>query len=313
MVRKRRLVVGSRGSILALKQTESVVARLRERRPGTEFLIQTIKTTGDNIYDVALAKIGDKGLFTKELEVALLKGEIDLAVHSMKDLPTRLPAGLVVAAIPAREEPYDVLVTRDGKQLSELPPGAVVGTSSLRRQAQLLAYRPDLVVQSIRGNLDTRLRKLEAGQVDGLILAWAGLARLGYERRVAQRIPYDICLPAVGQGALGIEAREDDAEVCALLREIDDPLSRARVLAERAFLRSLEGGCQVPIGAVACVQDRELVLEGMVATLDGRKVIRGLAKGDVGEPEHVGTSLAEQLLDRGGREILACAREEWRQ
>ncbi|HAG06876.1 MAG TPA: hydroxymethylbilane synthase [Peptococcaceae bacterium] len=309
----RRVVVGSRGSVLALKQTESVVAGLRERRPDVEFVIRTVKTTGDNIRDVALAKIGDKGLFTKELEMALLNGEIDLAVHSMKDLPTRLPAGLVVAAVPAREEPCDVLVTRDGKKLAELPPGAVVGTSSLRRQAQLLAYRPDLVVQSIRGNLDTRLRKLDEGQVDGLVVAWAGLARLGYEGRVAERLPYDICLPAVGQGALGVEAREDDAEVCALLREIDDPRSRARVLAERAFLRSLEGGCQVPVGAVAHVQDRELVLQGMVATLDGRKVMRGLARGDMEEPEHIGASLAERLLDRGAREILACAREEWRQ
>ncbi|MGQ9497244.1 MAG: hydroxymethylbilane synthase [Desulfotomaculales bacterium] len=313
MRERRRVVVGSRGSVLALKQTESMVAGLRERRPDVEFVIRTVKTTGDNIYDVALAKIGDKGLFTKELEIALLNGEIDLAVHSMKDLPTRLPAGLVVAAVPAREEPCDVLVTRDGKKLAELPPGAVVGTSSLRRQAQLLAYRPDLVVQSIRGNLDTRLRKLDEGQVDGLVVAWAGLARLGYEGRVAERLSYEICLPAVGQGALGVEAREDDTEVCALLREIDDPWSRACVLAERAFLRSLEGGCQVPIGAVAELQGRELVLQGMVATLDGRKVMRGLARGDMEEPEYVGAFLAEQLLDRGAREILACAREEWRQ
>lgn len=306
---KKRFTVGSRGSLLALKQTETIVARLRALRPDADFVVRTIKTTGDNIHDVALAKIGDRGLFTKELEKALLDGEIDLAVHSMKDLPTRLPAGLVVAAIPAREEPCDVLVTRTGCGLDELPPGAVVGTSSLRRQAQLLAYRPDLVVKSMRGNLDTRLRKLDEGQADALVLAWAGLARLGYEGRVTQRLPYTICLPAVGQGAVGVEARADDEEVCALLAAVDDAPSRACVLAERAFLRYLEGGCQVPIGAVAYIQGRELILEAMVATLDGSKVVRGQMKGNIGEPDRVGESLAVLLLERGAREILSQVRE----
>lgn len=313
MARGRTLVVGTRGSVLALAQTESVVARLRLLSPGTEFVIRRIKTTGDHIYDAALAKIGEKGLFTRELEKALLEGEIDLAVHSMKDLPTRLPPGLVVAAVPPREDPCDALVTRGGHKLAELPPGSVVGTSSLRRQAQLLACRPDLEVKTIRGNLDTRLRKLDEGQVDALVVAWAGLARLGLLARVAERLPYDVCLPAVGQGALAVEARAGDAGICALLARIDDAPSRAAVLAERAFLRRLEGGCQVPIGGVARVEGRSVVLEGMVATLDGRNLVRGRLQGDVTDPEGVGVSLAESLLERGAREILAAMRGECRE
>jgi hydroxymethylbilane synthase len=298
------VVVGTRGSALALAQADWVMERLRASYPAIRFRRKEIRTTGDNILEVALAKIGDKGLFTKELEKALLEREIDLAVHSMKDLPTRLPDGLVIGAISVREPPGDVFISRDGRSLEELPPGAVVGTSSLRRTAQLLAYRPDLKVVPVRGNVLTRLQKLDEGLVDALVLAWAGVYRLNLTGRVTHRIPVSICLPAVGQGALGVEVRQDDQEIISMLQCIDHAPTRAAVLAERTLLRRLEGGCQVPIGALGRVQDDRLFLEAVVASLDGRQLVRAEDQGPVTEPERLGEKLAGKLLAVGAGEIL---------
>jgi hydroxymethylbilane synthase len=298
------VVVGTRGSRLALAQANWVIERLRARYPEVEFQRKEIRTTGDNILEVALAKIGDKGLFTKELEKALLDGEIDLAVHSMKDLPTRLPPGLVVGAVSNREYPGDVLISRSGRVLEELPPGAVVGTSSLRRTAQLLAYRPDLEVVPVRGNVLTRLRKLDEGVVDALVLAWAGVYRLNLTGRVTHRIPISVCLPAVGQGALGVEVRQGDAEIIEMVRTVDHAPTRAAVLAERTLLRRLEGGCQVPIGALGRVWDSRLLLEAVVASLDGRELVRAEDSGPVSEPERLGGQLAARMLEMGAGAIL---------
>jgi len=301
--------VGSRGSTLALAQTRWVIERLRRVYPRTAFRIIRIRTTGDNILDVALAKIGDRGLFTKEIEKALLDGTIDIAVHSMKDLPTNLPEGLVIGAVTSREDPGDALVSRDGRHLEDLPAGARVGTSSLRRQAQLLALRPDLKLTVMRGNVETRLRKLDEGEVDALVLARAGLKRLGLEGRITQLLSTAVCLPAVGQGALGVEARAGDDAVLDMLRVLDDPESRAAVEAERALLACLEGGCQVPIGALARVWDQDLVLEAVVADLDGRRVVRSVEVGSLSAPAELGERMAEKLLSFGAREILAELRE----
>ncbi|MGQ9511656.1 hydroxymethylbilane synthase [Thermodesulfitimonas sp.] len=305
----RTVRVGTRGSTLALEQTRIVIRELAKQWPGYRFEVVKIKTTGDKILDVALAKIGDKGLFTKELEVALLKGEIDLAVHSMKDVPTVLPEGLVIGAILRREYPGDVLVSRTGKTLGELPPGARVGTSSLRRQAQLRYYRPDLELIPVRGNLTTRLNKLKAGVCDALVLAWAGLARLGREGYVTERLPYTVCLPAVSQGAIGVEIRADDSEIAQIVATVDDAPSRAEVVAERAFMRRLEGGCQVPIGAVASVTGAVLTIEGMVADLEGSRLYRDRMSGQVAEAAETGVRLAEKLLSSGADAVLRAIKE----
>ncbi|WP_334110241.1 hydroxymethylbilane synthase [Thermodesulfitimonas autotrophica] len=305
----RTVRVGTRGSTLALAQTRIVIRKLAKRWPDYRFEVVKIKTTGDKILDVALAKIGDKGLFTKELEVALLKREIDLAVHSMKDVPTVLPEGLVIGAVLPREYPGDVLVSRTGKTLGELPPGARVGTSSLRRQAQLRYYRPDLALIPVRGNLTTRLNKLKAGDFDALVLAWAGLARLGLEGSVTERLPYAICLPAVSQGAIGVEIRADDPEIARLVGTVDDAPSRAEVVAERAFMRRLEGGCQVPIGAVASVTGTVLTIEGMVADLEGSRLYRDRMSGQVAHAAETGVQLAEKLLSSGAGAVLSAIRE----
>lgn len=301
--------MGTRGSTLALAQTRIVIRELAKRWPDYRFEVVKIKTTGDKILDVALAKIGDKGLFTKELEVALLKREIDLAVHSMKDVPTVLPEGLVIGAVLPREYPGDVLVSRAGKTLGELPPGARVGTSSLRRQAQLRFYRPDLALIPVRGNLTTRLKKLKAGDFDALVLAWAGLARLGLEGSVTERLPYTVCLPAVSQGAIGVEIRADDPEIARLVSAVDDAPSRAEVVAERAFMRRLEGGCQVPIGAVASVTGTVLTIEGMVADLEGSRLYRDRMSGQVVHAAETGVQLAEKLLSSGAAAVLSAIRE----
>lgn len=303
------IVVGSRRSALALEQSRRVVALLQEHFPDLSFRIKKIQTTGDNILEVALAKIGDKGLFTKEIEVALLDGRVDIAVHSMKDLPTALPEGLVIGAVPEREDPGDVLISRRGQRLEELDPGARIGTSSLRRTAQLKAARPDLEIIPVRGNVQTRLGKLDNGEYDAIVLAWAGVHRLGLAGRVTQRLPHAVCLPAVGQGALGIEARAGDEEMLARLRRIEHAATRAETAAERAFLKKLEGGCQVPIGALARVRDGRLVLEGMVASLDGTKMVRAEATGALEQPEALGERLAGRLESMGAREILKEVRE----
>jgi hydroxymethylbilane synthase len=307
---KFEIVVGTRKSELALRQAGWVVDRLRHAAPEYNYRIEGIRTHGDNILDVALSKIGDKGLFTKELEAALLGGTIDLAVHSMKDMPTGLPEGLVIGAICRREFPGDVLISREGKHLEALPRGAVIGTSSLRRRAQLLHYRSDFKITSLRGNIGTRLRKLAEENFDAVILAGVGLHRMGWEHRITQALPHSICLPAVGQGAIGVEVREGDTKVRRLVDKIDHHESRLAVTAERAFLKRLEGGCQVPIGAFCILYDGRLQLEGVVAGLDGQKLVRSSISGGTGEAAGMGIKLAENLLQTGAREILEKTRQE---
>ncbi len=303
----RIIRIGSRKSQLALVQTHWVQAELQKAFPNRTFEVHTMSTQGDKILDVALAKIGDKGLFTKELEVGMLAGEIDFAVHSLKDLPTRLPEGLVLGCVTERENPADALVVhpqhRD-KQLDTLPAGAVVGTSSLRRLAQLRHYYPHLVFKDVRGNLNTRLAKLDAGEYDALILAVAGLQRLGMGDRVHQVIPAEVSLHAVGQGALGIECRADDEEVLELLQALQHPETAARCYAERAFLRDLEGGCQVPIGVDTTITDNTLTLKGVVASLDGQTLVKDSVSGPVSEAESLGTALAQKLRQQGAQSIL---------
>jgi hydroxymethylbilane synthase len=292
------LVIASRGSQLALWQAHWVEQRLSGL--GLECRIEIIKTTGDKITDVPLAKVGTKGLFTKEIEEALIEERADLAVHSLKDLPTELPEGLVLAAVPVREDPRDALV---GQRLADLPHGARVGTSSLRRAAQLRKARPDLVVESLRGNLDTRLRKLDQGLYDAIVLAAAGLKRLGWADRIAELLPPEVMCPAVGQGALALESRQHGAgkDACEAL---DHPETRAAVTAERAVLGALGGGCQVPIGAHAIVADGRLRLVAIVASPDGSEVIRAETQGAISEAAALGRALGSELLDRGARRIL---------
>lgn len=307
---KREIVVGTRESALALWQTNWVVEELKKRHPERTFNIVKMKTQGDKILDVALAKIGDKGLFTKELEVGMLEGKIDFAVHSMKDLPTKLPEGLTIGAICQRERPGDVLVSPSGKTLAELPHGARIGTSSLRRCAQLLRYRPDFQLEALRGNLNTRMQKLEVQQMDGIVLAAAGLIRLGWQDKITQYIPVDICLPSVGQGSVGIEVRADDDEVIELVKSIEHRESSLAIAAERSLLGKLEGGCQIPIGAYAQVAGDQLQLEAAVFSLDGTKAVRSNISGPAEQAEALGLELANRLLAEGAGEILAEVRKE---
>jgi hydroxymethylbilane synthase len=292
------LVIGSRGSQLALWQANWIAGQLGAL--GLESRIEIIKTTGDKITGVPLAKVGTKGLFTKEIEEALLAGAIDLAVHSLKDLPTDLPAGLLVAAVPEREDPLDALV---GARLAALPPGARIGTSSLRRSAQLRHLRPDLVVESVRGNIDTRLRKLDEGRFQAILLASAGLKRLGWHERIGEILPPEVMCPAVGQGALAVETRESGPalDIC---RRFDHAATRLAVIAERAVLRSLGGGCQVPIGAHAVVSDVRLSLRAVAADPDGTRLIVDSIEGEAAAAERLGNELGVRLLDAGAREIL---------
>ncbi|HZP62694.1 MAG TPA: hydroxymethylbilane synthase [Terriglobales bacterium] len=295
-----RLRIGSRGSQLALWQANHISTLLRER--GHEVELEIIKTTGDKITDVALAKVGTKGMFTKEIEEALAEGRVDLAVHSLKDLPTQVPPGFEIAAITKRENPCDVFCSRKYSSIDELPHGARVGTSSLRRQAQLKAIRPDLQIVPLRGNVDTRLRKLEAGEYDAVILAAAGLNRLGKTELVKQVIPSNVMCPAAGQGALGIEIRAGDSVTREHLAFLNDAGARATSTCERALLNKLGGGCQVPIGASAEVRDGRLHLEGVVADPAGSRVIR--ESGDGSDPVQLGERIADALLRGGGEEIL---------
>jgi hydroxymethylbilane synthase len=304
MQKRSTLVLGTRGSKLAVHQSEWVQARIRELAPQLNVTLRRIQTSGDKILDVPLAKIGGKGLFVKEIEEALLSGEIDLAVHSMKDVPTELPPGLDLLCIPTREDPRDALISRDGTRFKDLPHGARVGTSSLRRQAQLLQVRPDLSIGMLRGNLDTRLKKLREGRFDAIVLAAAGLRRLGWEREITEYLSPEISLPAIGQGALGIEGRRDDAFVREVLNGLEHGPTRIMVMAERALLHRLQGGCQVPIAAHATLAGSEVVLEGMVASVDGKEVIRDRVRGTVEDPHTTGLRLAERLLAKGGDRIL---------
>ncbi|MGE5673883.1 MAG: hydroxymethylbilane synthase, partial [Mycobacterium leprae] len=266
--------VATRGSLLALTQTSWVVDQLKQANPDVNFELVTFKTVGDKVLDVALSQIGGKGLFTKELEEALLDGRADLAVHSLKDMPTDFPAGLVLGCVPPREDPRDVVITATGGNFSSLPAGARVGTSSLRRLAQLKAKRPDLEYVSIRGNVDTRLRKLAEGQVDALIMAAAGLHRAGFADRITEYLEPDFCLPAPGQGALAIEIRENDSAVGAMVSRIHDSQTALEIMAERALLARMEGGCPVPIGALAYFENESMHLDGLIASPDGSQVIR---------------------------------------
>lgn len=297
------LTIGSRGSQLALWQAHWVQGRLATL--GLESRIEIIKTTGDKITDVALSRVGSqtgsKGLFTKEIEEALLAGHIDLAVHSLKDMPTDLPAGLTLAAIPPREDPRDALV---GRALESLGPGARVGTGSLRRAAQLRARRRDLKIEDIRGNVDTRLRKLDEGRYDAIVLAAAGLRRLGWENRITEMFDPAVLCPAVGQGALAVETRTDGGPGFQAAVQLEHAGSRTRVTAERAALAALGGGCQAPMGAHAYLDGDVLIIIGVVVSPDGTQLIRRQHHGPVNDPQGVGGSLAEQLLDAGGKEIL---------
>lgn len=309
------IVVGTRGSALAMKQTRWVINELSRLNPEREFVIKKIETKGDVMRGVALAEISGMGLFVKKIEEALLQGEVDLSVHSLKDMPTELPKGLLIGAVTKRTNASDVLVSRLDLPLAGLPREARVGTSSVRRRAQLLAYRPDFRIINLRGNVDTRLRKARTDEYDAIVLAAAGITRLGRTDCITEYISPDIVLPAVGQGALAVEVREDDGRWQRMVAELDYGPTRTTATAERAFLNYLithrpsfqaqqEAGCQVPIAAYGTVRDGQLTIRGMVASLDGRKVIRRKVIGSTSDAEHVGEELAERILEAGGGVIL---------
>jgi hydroxymethylbilane synthase len=302
---KHKIVIATRGSKLALWQAEWIKSELEHIDSTLDVELNIIKTTGDKILDVPLAQVGGKGLFVKEIEEAMLRGEADLAVHSMKDVPTDLPQGLHLTTITKREDPRDAFIAgKDMKSFLDLPQGATVGTSSLRRICQLLNKRPDLRISQLRGNVDTRLRKLEEGQFDAIILATAGVKRLGHADKISERMSTDISLPAIGQGAVGIECRVDDEFINTLLAKLNHFETAVCVRAERAFLKKLEGGCQVPIAAYAQLIDGKVAMSGLVGSVDGKTLIKDTLEGTPDEPETLGTALAEKLLAQGAKEIL---------
>lgn len=302
---KANLIIGTRQSLLALWQSNHIASLLRKQYPDCQVSLKKIVTKGDRILDVPLAQIGGKGLFTKEIETELLDGTVDLAVHSLKDMPTVLPEGLCLTAITTRANVGDAFVSNKYASFSELPQGAVLGTSSLRRKAQLLAVRPDLKIVDLRGNVDTRLRKLDEGQMDAIILAAAGLERLGHADRIREIIPTTVCLPAVGQGALAIECRSDNKEVREMLAFLNDLPTKQATDAERAFLGLIEGGCQVPIGVHAEVENNNVKIEAVIASLDGSKVLRNNITGPAVNAADLGRKLGQQMLAEGGEQILA--------
>jgi hydroxymethylbilane synthase len=307
---KKKIVIGTRGSKLALWQAEWVKSELEKLAPGVKVELNKIKTTGDKILDVPLAKVGGKGLFVKEIEEALLSGAADLAVHSMKDVPTDFPDGLHLPVVCEREDPRDAFIS--GMQGAEfriqgfkrLPNAATVGTSSLRRSCQLLSMRPDLKIAQLRGNLDTRLRKLDEGQFDAIILAAAGVKRLGWSHRITEILSTEISLPAIGQGAIGIECRIGDPFINDLIVPLNHPETATCVRAERALLKKLEGGCQVPIAAHARLVEGRIVMDGLVGSVSGDRIIKGHIQGSTGHAESLGITLAEDILSRGAKEIL---------
>ncbi|MBE9069634.1 hydroxymethylbilane synthase [Leptolyngbya cf. ectocarpi LEGE 11479] len=306
-VATRTIRIGSRKSQLALVQTHWVQGELQKRFPEINFEVKTMESKGDKILDVSLSKIGDKGLFTQELEDDMLNGTIDFAVHSLKDLPTRLPEGLILGCVTEREDPADALVVHEkhaGKTLDQLPEGAIIGTSSLRRLAQLRHHFPSFQFKDIRGNLNTRLRKLDEGQYDAIILAVAGLVRLDMGDRIQQVVPAEISLHAVGQGALGIECRGGDDDILAVIKTLEHEPTAQRCYAERAFLRELEGGCQVPIGVNTVIEGDTLTLNGIVASLDGQTLVTDEISGPVGTADAMGTTLAKRAKEAGAQEIL---------
>lgn len=302
---KANLIIGTRQSLLALWQSNHIAGLLRKQYPDCQVTLKKIVTKGDRILDVPLAQIGGKGLFTKEIENELLDGTVDLAVHSLKDMPTVLPEGLCLTAITARANVGDAFVSNKYASFSQLPQGAVLGTSSLRRKAQLLAVRPDLKIVDLRGNVDTRLRKLDEGQMDAIILAAAGLERLGHADRIREIIPASVCLPAVGQGALAIECRSDNQTVREMLAFLNDLPTKQATDAERAFLGLIEGGCQVPIGVHADVADSKIKIEAVIASLDGSTVLRNNITGPAAQAGELGRELGHLMLAEGGKQILA--------
>ncbi len=304
----RPIVVGTRKSQLAVTQTDWVIKQLKKVDPTLEVSKEKIVTKGDQILHVTLSKVGGKGLFVKEIEQALLDKRIDLAIHSMKDMPAELPEGLIIGAIPVREDPQDCLISREGLTLEELPEGAVVGTSSLRRQSQILAARPDLVVKPIRGNLNTRLKKLEDGDFAAIILAAAGLKRLGWSQKVTEVLPMTTMLPAVGQGALAVQCRADDKEIRQLLSQINDEATAKTVHAERAFLHSFQGGCHMPLAAYAKWEGGQIQLSGLVADPNGSQVIQATLTGT--DPWELGANLAARLIEQGADQLLARIKKE---
>ncbi len=301
---RKEIRVGTRGSALALWQAEWVKAELEKKYPGMTVSLTKIKTTGDKILDVPLAQVGGKGLFVKEIEEAMLAQEIDIAVHSMKDVPTMFPDGLHLACITKREDARDALLSRNHVKFKDLPKGANVGTSSLRRQAQLMNVRPDFKIQQLRGNVDTRLRKLKEGQFDAIILAAAGVKRLGLDGNVTEYIDAEISLPAIGQGALGIECRVDDRELNDMIAFFNHTDTRTCVTGERALLRRLEGGCQVPIACYGRIEGGKLHLTGLVGSVDGKRIIKDTIEGEPEKAEKLGVTLAEKLLSQGADVIL---------
>lgn len=307
----RTITVGSRRSALAMTQTNGIIARLKALDLPYEWAVKQVVTKGDRILNVTLSKVGGKGLFVKEIEKEMLEGTIDLAVHSMKDMPAEMAEGLVIGAVPERIDPRDVLVTKNGKPLEDLPKGAVIGTSSLRRGAQMKAFRPDFEIKWIRGNIETRLRKLREEDYDAIILAAAGLDRMDMQEANMFRLPVELCLPAVGQGALAVQCRAEDEEMLEVLRRINDVETERTVAAERAFLHKLEGGCQVPVAGYCQMTDKNgepvLELEGLVASPDGKTVLRDKKTGT--DPLDLGVSLAEELLAKGADRILNEVRE----
>jgi hydroxymethylbilane synthase len=302
---ERVIIVGSRGSRLALRQTELVLEELRRRFPGRRLRVQEVRTTGDRRPDASLAAIGGQGVFVKELETALTARRVDLAVHSLKDVPAELGDGLVLAAVGERADVRDAVVTRGRRPLAELPAGSRVGTGSLRRSVQVRALRPDLKIVDLRGNVDTRLRKVEEGQVDAAILAVAGLARLGYLDRVAQILDTDAMLPAIGQGAITLESRADDAEVIEIASAFDHRETRLATTAERAFLARMGGGCRLPMAALSVVEGDSLRIRGLIADPEGRRMLRGEVSGPASNAEALGAALGDELLAQGAAELIA--------
>ncbi len=301
---RKQIRIGTRASALALWQAEWVKSEIEKRYPGMTVTLTKIKTTGDKILDVPLAKVGGKGLFVKEIEEAMLENEIDIAVHSMKDVPTFFPDGLHLSCITKREDARDALLSRNNAKFKDLPRGANVGTSSLRRQAQLMSLRPDFVIHQLRGNVGTRLQKLKEGKFDAIILAAAGVKRLGLEANVSEYLSPEISLPAIGQGALGIECRVDDRELNDLISFFNHADSRTCVTGERALLRRLEGGCQVPIACYGQIEGGKLKLVGLVGSVDGKRIIRESIEGDPEKAERLGVTLAEKLLSKGADVVL---------
>ena len=300
----RKIKIGSRGSPLALWQANWIKDQLESRNPDIPVEIVIIKTSGDKIQDVLLAKIGGKGLFVKELEEALLKKDVDFAVHSMKDMPIKFPFALCIASVTKRENPFDALISRNNIKLNDLPKGAKIGTGSLRRASQLLHYRPDLNLIPLRGNVETRIKKLETEGLDAIILATAGLIRLGWGDKISEIISPEILLPAMGQGAVGIEARKHDVDNQILLADMDDENTHLALDAERAVVTQLEGGCNVPIGAFATIEGNEMTLRGLVASLDGKTLYKKELKGDKVNAVALGNEMGNALLDMGGDKIM---------